>query len=55
MSTVKTSRTRKSPRSSTSPAISAQRVRELLLEAAFALHATRVVGWRRDAVAPKKG
>jgi hypothetical protein len=47
MSAVMTSRTRKS----TPPAISAQRVRELLLEAAYALHATRVVGRSL----PKKG
>lgn len=35
-------------------AISAQRVRKLLLEISYAMHATRVVGYR-GGIAPKKG
>jgi hypothetical protein len=40
-------------RKSSAPDVSAERVREMLREVAFVLHATRVVGWR--GVAPKKG
>ncbi len=36
-------------------AVSAERVKETLLEIAFVLHATRVVGRREKVVLPKKG
>ncbi len=36
-------------------AVSAERVREILLEIAFVLHATRVVGRLGEAVAAKQG
>jgi hypothetical protein len=37
------------------PAVSAQRVRHMLREIAFVLHATRVVGRVGEGVTPKKG
>jgi hypothetical protein len=37
------------------PAVSAERVREMLREIAFILHTTRIVGRRDVPVAPRKG
>ena len=51
-------RTRKSqnrPKASAPAAVPAERVRELLRQIAFVLHATRVVGRVAEGVAPKKG
>ena len=56
MLTMQISRERKSRkrRPSASRAVSAERVREMLLEIAFVLHATRVVGRMGDATGAKK-
>ena len=42
-------------RETSATSIPAERVKELLLEVALALHATRVVGWKGGAKFPKKG
>ncbi len=56
--TRRTGRNHKTRDASTAPrppAVSAERVREMLLEIAFVLHATRVVGRMDDGDLPKKG
>jgi hypothetical protein len=64
MATLQCSRSQRSPartrkahdrREVSPPAISAERVREMLLEITFALHATRIVRRLDEGVVPKKG
>jgi hypothetical protein len=51
----RTRKSRKQRLPSAPPAVSAERVREMLREIAFLLHATRVVGRMIEGDAPKKG